>query len=1516
MSVGGIADKLGNEFEGRWVALRLLTILTGRDEKAITLEPVTGRKGFEFALELKSETEWHQCKTRSTGGWTINRLHSEGVLADFLHKLSGDLDARCVFVTDQAASSLGGLCTLANRGEGFSDFEHQLTDSVERSTDFERLIELCSISRLQGFEALKRIRTEVVSSSNLERYIRTLSAVLFDADPQAVLDRLAGLSAEQLTHRLDTDSVRRLLRDVAGFQFKDYALDVTLPGRLDHANETFLAPIKEALPGLEIERTSLVEKVLSWYDNDLQKTLLLTGSAGTGKSQVLANTVAELRKRDVPVLAIRLDRYLDVMSTVQLGEAVLGKNNNPAHILGIAAESKNPPILILDQLDAVSDASGRRGALKDIALELISRVSGLLPYKVIIACRSYDLQNDQRFKRLSEDERTEGLDIPSLDWDDDLLPALLAAGYEVESFSLPLKTLLKLPSNLATFLRLDRQTPGLLDAATAGGLIDRLLLQTERTLTSDKVTWSLHDILGEMADHMSVAQSLVAPKSIVQSHLGAFDKLQSAGLITADGSKIRFTHESYFDHVFATRFSTSGQSVLDWLKSGEQHLFRRTQIRQILAFMRAQKDDKQLYLRSLNEALNGEGIRYLVRDAVARWMASVSDPVDTEFAVACGAVEPRVPTSLQKSIFSGSDWYPHIVAHGFIEDWLASDDDELAGIARALTSSAFRKYPDLAATQLRRLWSRRGDAAIDTVRRVIFFANPGDDPAPLVAIFEDLLDDPSFEIELSSTGSVFGFHGWEADHAGLAVRLVAQALEKLIDNDPGADPFIGNGMEHNKVPYEIRKLAERAPVEFLDVITPLFSRVLARIVRGETELDGRAADRMFTKSFEAEERWGGLLVETLTAAAVKDVGVASRFRGFFSPSASWMDLFYVLKAMSLDGPAANNQFADIIGHEHLFNADRDGDEWLPAAQAAKAVKPHLPTRDWHRFEERLFNHRPEHESALWAWNQSQLPGGNDSYRRGALAYLAETGLTQWRIIREIGTDAFSNGKQRQIAVLERKFDGQKSLFDEKTPGGWVRPPIPADRAPYMSDNAWQRAIEKYNGDNNHVFTSEGPVGGARELSTNFQAQVKAHPRRFVALFEKLADTTHSAYADGLLYGLRESQADTDIIIRGVHSTRRFQDRFFDSGLLMLIEDKPEIAGDDWVFDWLVNLVNNGDNPNRPEDLSDHSLLGSLTVDNLYERGNRLVVNGHGPSRLTAWLALANVARTVPGRMDSIVSILDERMLTESNSDVLPGLAVTVGELAASNRSWCLDAFEQLARRDLRIVAHYRSLYQYRWLVWQERPRFEWLTEQLIVDQDPALRTLGFFWQNSVAFQDGEAWPIPLDHNAEERRAIAKLAVNNLLEEGDLNRSLEAAMALSSDDDQGVVAELFGADWRKIFERGEPFTDLASALIESSYFQSQGHQLVYMLDDLAERFPDISMAAAHRILDAINANEGADDPHGERSFYSLGKLVVAVSAAHAERGITQSTALDLIDRFLELDSYSVRSEVEALDRQGR
>ena len=78
-------------------------------------------------------------------------------------------------------------------------------------------------------------------------------------------------------------------------------------------------------------------------------------------------------------------------------------------------------------------------------------------------------------------------------------------------------------------------------------------------------------------------------------------------------------------------FVARPESLVSFLRESEQHLLRRAQVRQVLAYLR--DDSRDRYVREVACLLSDEGIRPQIKELAFALLAEVADPTEEEWAI-------------------------------------------------------------------------------------------------------------------------------------------------------------------------------------------------------------------------------------------------------------------------------------------------------------------------------------------------------------------------------------------------------------------------------------------------------------------------------------------------------------------------------------------------------------------------------------------------------------------------------------------------------------------------------------------------------------------------------------------------------------------------------------------------------------------------------------------------------------------------------------------------------------------
>ena len=90
---GGMADKLGNRYEGRWVAKQLLRLLN-EEIQSVTIELIgPNEQGVDLQIVNKNGIrQLQQCKARlgNSENWSVTDLKNKGILTNLKNHLARD----------------------------------------------------------------------------------------------------------------------------------------------------------------------------------------------------------------------------------------------------------------------------------------------------------------------------------------------------------------------------------------------------------------------------------------------------------------------------------------------------------------------------------------------------------------------------------------------------------------------------------------------------------------------------------------------------------------------------------------------------------------------------------------------------------------------------------------------------------------------------------------------------------------------------------------------------------------------------------------------------------------------------------------------------------------------------------------------------------------------------------------------------------------------------------------------------------------------------------------------------------------------------------------------------------------------------------------------------------------------------------------------------------------------------------------------------------------------------------
>jgi hypothetical protein len=542
------------------------------EERASTIfpePPGDEAAGFEFTLKTAACTEYHQVKRQRTGEgrWTVAALAGAGVLKAFYDKLQ-DPDNVCVFASAHSAYTLEELADRARKSTDWSQFNSSFLESKTWRTHFDELADAWGARGEWVWEALRRVRVETIGEDKLRDLVALQTELMLDGPLENAVAALVQILLDRVNEPLTARELWAEL-ELSGLRPNPWGSASLLVSHIDDANERFRNSRRATLiRGELLERTETNKVIAALSD---RHTVLLQGDAGMGKSDVLLGLCDYLAETRTPYLVMRLVRQQTATTPEELGKA-LGLPGSPPAVLAASAAG-GESVLIVDQLDALSTTSGRNVAFLDCIDAMLRRASADPSMRVVLACRSFDAAHDGRLRRLLDP----GDDRPAITvgpFNADVVRSTLAVlDIDVHGIAPETRKLLGVPLHLALLTEIgDRAMHAMAGLHTLRDFYDAFWDEKRRALRDElgrDPEWTA--VVDVLVDYMSDEQVLHAPRDLTDQWQADVAAMRSASVLVADGQKLAFFHETFFDYAFARRF-TGRRRTLRGLLERDQFL--------------------------------------------------------------------------------------------------------------------------------------------------------------------------------------------------------------------------------------------------------------------------------------------------------------------------------------------------------------------------------------------------------------------------------------------------------------------------------------------------------------------------------------------------------------------------------------------------------------------------------------------------------------------------------------------------------------------------------------------------------------------------------------------------------------------------------------------------------------------------------------------------------------------------------------------------------------------------------
>ena len=1122
---GGEADKFGNRYESLWVVDAVLDVIEGEYVTLVAEAIGDEDAGVEFyRTNSLNVREYHSIKRQhSRGNWTVSRLtqgdpsSGRSILGDLLQKARQGCN--CVFSSGTSATELEELIENAVASDSFEILEERLRRSGSLSGAFkDRIVPICDNDTEMAYTLLRRLVVRTKNESELkkdvERRIRSMCRMGSGGpvDPTAIRLLMSDFVADKLGTALNANSFLSYLSE---HDVKPSLLlgDVAIGQRMRILNKSYLREIDALLINrTEIDREESAVALAALLS--FNKSVMLEGEAGGGKSCALAQTLKQLEDNDVPSLVIRLDGLTENDISAQAIGTNRGLPDSPIITLGEFAGDRTS-VLCIDQLDALSIISARHQSAWNAFNEMLYEAGSYPKMKILFVCRSFDLEKDRRLHELvADNNQVERIAVGELD-SDTVKRTVSAAGVAASSLNDEQIRILSTPLHLYLFLEVAGSHE--FNFTSKGDLFD-VFWSTKASNVSARLNgrypgWT--QAISTLCEAMSLREDLIVPEYTLDECSAAIQVMASEGVVFVLDGYVRFFHETFFDYSFTRTFLRSNRDLVQWLLSDDQALFRRSQVRQVLAFLRDREPDGSIYLSTLRNLLEETGIRFHIKKLILQWLSALPNPTLEEWVIV-ESLEGQLDGHVWQVVGNSIPWFDVLQDMDKWSEWLCADDHKIDMTIRLLcTPDVLSARSSTVAALIGPLrdesaeWRSRMCWLVETGNA---FASPEMQELVLDIIIDGTLDDAGQRIAMNSDWWTVWYSA-STQKPAFTAKVLGAWFDRQVSraSDVGlVDPF-GSGSEfasHSQFSGNvIVNCASAAPLEF---VRELFQRISALEERPTRTLVSPSSDLG-----EPDDQLRNSLVSAMVSLAEINPEVLDSIVDHENPvDTKWMSSL-LLRAWSANPVFYAERIVQYILHspENRLTIGYDfslgvGDVLVAVSRTAVAAASSLCSDEsFAELEDAILRISPD-------WERE--------YRL--------VGRTELALLSALSEEHISETVRQRIQELRHRFPdaperGTPTPFEQDQGSYLVRSPIPEESLPSLSDEQLLSEMARYNSDSPTL--SDGQfLGGAVELSRDIRKLVVEEPERFAALVNRM-DTTHSPfYFEDILGGLATDEDGT------------------------------------------------------------------------------------------------------------------------------------------------------------------------------------------------------------------------------------------------------------------------------------------------------------------------------------------------------------------------------------------------------
>lgn len=1054
------------------------------------------------------------------------------------------------------------------------------------------------------------------------------------------------------------------------------------------AVSTALLNWPQEIGGNWIERPELDHLYELIRCHELPLTVILSEPGG-GKSAILARMGMKLASEGVMLLAIKADQLPKCTTTLHDLEDWIGGEIPATEALREIA-SNQPVVVLIDQLDALSDLMDQHTERLGSLIRLANTVRKIPNISVLLSCREFEYRNDVRFISLEAEELT--LQRPTWEKVEVLLKS---RGFETSGWSEEVRDVLRTPQHLAMFL--DHQA----------GKCEMPLFSSYQGLLNSIVRERIELPHGKRA--VQAAEAIAAAMAVDEElwlGRGRFEEkfsrelnwLEESGFLikSENGLSIGFRHQTVFDFLRARGFLHTGQMLEEYvIDQKKQSLFVRPTIWSTLNFLRA--SDKSIYRKQFKALWIRSDLRLHIRNLLISFLGQIKEPDNQEAQwLFPGLEEESLRPGILMAISGSPGWFSRLQSRlaGFMEE----EPERALEITPTLRAAASFDA-NTVLTAVRQHWMG-DDGYLRHVWSVLREIKDWDeDGVDLICQIADKGPEDSFIVQDMANKI-------SESRPDLAPKIVVRYLRAMtqgideeireLDDGRDTDESIENCTEQAHragnifSPYEklidnhsdwhhIEGLAQSCPKVFVTEVWPWLVELFTRLESSEHPYLIRYRNHQglaFSRETSDRQPLQSAIEKAISSYAENE---PEDFLEFLQDKkSSDLNVLHRLLAIGLEKIA--KQYPQTV-LEYLLEDTRRlaiGDMTNDHRDTQTLISATVP---WLSPEEAL---RLEKAIKTWTWYRI-IPDDEDAkLRRERKKW---TRMRRLRLFKVFPFEQLSKVGKQYVREEERAFPYIASE-DRYIRGGWIGSPMSSEQMEKATDDQILALFDELTDDTGwdhpkRRFTDF--VGGSVQASRAFADFASKNPDRALLLISRFQARKTERPAGAALAKLAKSSVDPVKLISCVHelNARGFVSKEFRTDAAWCLGDTACHAGElndrtcklleSWIVEWDHEAETSaGDNTirftgNGVEEEMQQSLLWDTWQNNIVPLGNYPV--------LRALMRLYLYKN--PPAVDEWLVVLTRHLDRNEDPKVWQEIAKDLWRLVEADRSAATKFFESL-----------------------------------------------------------------------------------------------------------------------------------------------------------------------------------------------------------------------------------------------